>query len=99
MPDNGIQLEPSVAGVYERNRNIGITSSDAQLAMVRDVLNGHTKERRGLETFFYKDGLSEDHIKQAGKMFVELERKGCSKELAQNLSILVLYDLVMLIGL
>ena len=98
MRDNGMQPKPSVAEVYDRNGNIEITSSDAQLAKVRDVLNGHTKERGGLEKIFYKGGLSEDHIKQAGEMFVELQRKGCSKELALNLSILVLYDLVILIG-
>ena len=98
MRDNGMQPEPSVAGVYERYGNIEITSSDAQPEPVRDALEGHIMEREGLEKIFYKGGLSADCMNQAMKMFVELKKKGCTAELALSLTILVLYDLVILIG-
>ena len=66
--------------------------------LVRGTLEGHFKERRGLKKRFYEGGPSSDHIKQAEEMFEELAKKGCSTELARLLSILVLYDLVILIG-
>ena len=98
MGDNRTQHEPSVEGVHRRNGNIETTSSDAHPGLVRETLEGHIKERGGLKERFYKGGPSEDHIKQAEEMFEKLEKKGCSNELALSLSILVLYDLVILVG-
>ena len=66
---------------------------------VKGVLEHHIgEERGGLKRRFFKDKLGADHIDQATKMFAELGTKGCSNELALSLSILVLYDLVILIG-
>ena len=93
-----MQPKPSVGEIHRRNRNIETTSSNAQPEGARATLEGHIKEKCGLKVWFYKDGLSADHINQAMKMFVELKKKGCTTELALSLTILVLYDLVILVG-
>ena len=85
-----MQPEPSVGEVHGQQ--------NAHPEEVRVTLEGHINERLGLKEWFYKDGLSADHMNQAMKMFVELKKKGCSTELALSLTILVLYDLVILIG-
>ena len=84
-----MQPEPSVGEVHGQN---------AHPEGVRVTLEGHINEKLGLKEWFYKGGPSEDHIKQAEEMFEKLKKKGCSTELALSLSILVLYDLVILIG-
>ena len=93
-----MQPKPSVGEVHGRNRNIETTSSDAHPEEVRVTLEGHINEKLGLKEWFYKDGLSADHMNQAMKMFAELKKKGCPTELALSLTILVLYDLVILVG-
>lgn len=64
-------------------------------------------EKRGTEDLkkialqvFYKDDKSLQDLAPAAKTMVEsLFALGCGKEIALQLSVLILYDLVMLIGL
>ena len=100
------QPRPSIQSTNVRIGNIAIPSSAAQLETMEDVkekvgrvLEDHiNNQRRGLKLRFFKDGLDTTIIDQATKMFTELTEKKCSKELALSLSILVLFDLVILIG-
>ena len=91
---------PSVQDVHKRNGNNGAPSPAAQSEIESDVekeLRRHIdEEREGLKSRFFKD-LDAARIDQATKMFTELAKE-CPREKALNLSILVLYDLVILIG-
>ena len=93
---------PSMQDVHERSGNIETpppAASPETREKVEHVLVNHIeRERGGLKSRFFTGALGTAHINQATKMFTELKAKGCTKELALNLSILVLYDLVILIG-
>ena len=90
------QPQPSTEGVHET------PSSAAQRetwGKVKVVLENHIERgREGLRSRFFKDVLDTAYIDQATEMFTKLSEKECPKEQAQELSILVLYDLVILIG-
>ena len=66
---------------------------------IKSVLENHIgMERGGLKSRFFKGVLDISHIDQATEMVTKLRAKQCSQELALSLSLLVLYDLVILIG-
>ena len=66
---------------------------------VKGVLEDHIgRQRGGLKRMFFEGALDTALIDQATEMFTKLMDKKCSKEQALSLSILVLYDLVILIG-
>ena len=94
---------PSVQDVHKRNGNNGAPSPTAQSEIESDVekeLRDHIdKEREGLKRRFFNGDLDAARIDQATKMFTKLRAKECPRKEALNLSILVLYDLVILIGL
>ena len=93
---------PSVQDVHKRNGNNGAPSPAAQSEIeskVEKELRRHIeKERGGLKSRFFKGALDAARIDQATKMYKKLEEEKCPTEQALNLSILVLYDLVILVG-
>ena len=106
MGDNQDSDQPSTQDVHRQNGNIAIPSSAAQpdtmeevKEKVKGVLEGHIgKQRGGLKRMFSEGALDAALIKQATEMFTKLRDQKCPNEQALSLSILVLYDLVILIG-
>ena len=90
------QPQPSTQGAHEAPSSAAQRDTREQ---VKVVLENHIgRGRRGLRSRFFKDVLDTAHIDQATEMFTKLSAKGCPKEQAQELSILVLYDIVILLG-
>jgi hypothetical protein len=58
----------------------------------------HKDARPGLKEIFFRDGITEEMAETAAKMGNALCAKGCGKEIAEELALLTLYDLVILIG-
>jgi hypothetical protein len=56
------------------------------------------KARPGLKEMFFRDGITDEMASTAAKMANALCDKGCGKEIAEELALLTLYDLVILIG-
>ena len=71
--------------------------SEIESEVEKELRDHIENERAGVKSRFFKD-LDAARIDQATKMFTELEAKKCPRKEALNLSILVLYDLVILIG-
>lgn len=79
----------------------GRKQSDKKIeaTQIRTVLETFmSKEKTGLNRFYKDENLPEELVMRATTMASELIDLGCTRELAQSLAILNLYDLAILLG-